>query len=534
MNVKFSSNPIVVKHKNKTVGIVQLDLDPSVKDFILEVTDDTNKTIFKGIVDEDTFLSVDSSSLVVTMLYLDPNSQEVLLRKGINLIEQFGLTDIEMDEKVQSVNVKKLYESILAEVKGRMDNPKGSSAEIDHHTLMMNKTTMDKDARAYVQNKIRHVVAQYGMLSDAQVEETAQKIYAELYGMGILQELDDDPLVGEIMVNGYVYPSFRCEIYYIKFGQKLKYDRTFESFEDMYNVYSRAISFSKKEMNNLENASIEATRANRDRVNVIIPDASESYVLNIRKFGNFLPNLDNMKKYGTVNDYLDQLFSVLVRGKANIGIGGEMSTGKTTLINYLLTYTKPEERKVVIAAINETDVDRVLKGHDIVILNVDEEKNFTFERQLRAALRTTASRIIVPESRGQEFRQVYGANFKTSGNMFTAHALDEEAFLDACVDMYIGDSNYTNISHLKNKIAKTIPIVVIMRMVGSEIRIKSVSEVILDEHRNYKKMNVLCHWVQDPEDVTKGVYKRTENRLSMHLKKLLNEYGVPMSQMEKL
>ena len=69
-----------------------------------------------------------------------------------------------------------------------------------------------------------------------------------------------------------------------------------------------------------------------------------------------------MKKFGTVDDYIDKLMNVVVKGKANIGIGGEMGTGKTSFINYLLTYTEPLERKVVIASVSETDVERVLKG----------------------------------------------------------------------------------------------------------------------------------------------------------------------------
>ncbi|MFF2531485.1 ATPase, T2SS/T4P/T4SS family [Brevibacillus sp. NPDC058079] len=534
MNYKFSSNPIVVKHKNKNVGVIELDLDHTAKEFVLEISDEKNELLFKGEVDEQTFLSVDSSSGSITLLYVDPNDKSVIFRRRVDLMRAFNLSDSEKEKSIKSLSEEALYEKISTLVKELMDNPKGSPKETQYHTLMMNKATMDKDARSYVENKIRHIVAQNADLSDSQVEGFTHRIYANFYGMGILQEIDDDPEVGEIMVNGYTYPSFRCDIYYVKNGEKIMYEKTFKNFGDMYNVFSRSIAFSKKELNNVENAIIEATRANRDRVNIIIPDASESYVMNIRKFGNFVPDLENMKKFGTIDEYLDRLFMVLVKGKANIGIGGEMGTGKTTLINYLLTYTKPDERKVVIASVSETDVDRVLKGHDVVMLNVDDEKNFTFPRHIRASLRTTASRIIVPETRGNEFKQVYEANGKTAGNMFTAHALDDYAFLDMCVDMYVGDGSGFDLDHLKNKLAKTIPIIVIMRKVGTRIRIDSVSEVVLDDNRNFDKMNVLYYWHQDPEDATKGEYRRTDNRISNRLKALLNKYGVPMTQMEHL
>ena len=169
--------------------------------------------------------------------------------------------------------------------------------------------------------------------------------------------------------------------------------------KELENVFRKVVEFSKKELNSTDNAEIEAVRPNRDRVQIIIPDASENWSLNIRKFNNFVPNMEMMRKSGTIDDYNDRLFSVLVRGLANIGIGGFMGTGKTTLINFLLTYTDPITRKVVIASVNETDIDRVLKGHDVIVLNVDEEKGFSFENHLKASLRSTADRIVVPESR---------------------------------------------------------------------------------------------------------------------------------------
>lgn len=536
MEQKFTSNPIVVKHKGRVAGVIELDYDPASKDFILQITDHKNQQLFKGSVDEDTLLTVDASSIVVTLTYIDAHDKSVLFKRQVDLVKTFGLQDIEIEKAIQAERDKSIYEILVEKVKHEMDNPKGTPKEIERHTLMLNQSTMSKEARSYVENKIRQIISQYGELTNSEIDAYTKRIYADFYGMGILQDIDDDPDVGEIMVNAYTYPSFRCDIYYVKRGEKIKYDKTFKNLEDLLHVYSRSIAFSRKELNNLENAIVEATRANRDRVNVIIPDASESYVLNIRKFGNFVPNLVNMKEYGTVDDYIDKLMKALVKGKANIGIGGEMGTGKTTLINYLLTYTQPQERKVVIASVNETDVDRVLKGHDVVILNVDEAKDFTFDKLIRASLRTTASRVIVPESRGAEFKQVYEANLKTKGNMFTAHALDDYSFLDMCVDMYNGDGN-GDVNHLRNKIAKSLDIIVIMKKVGNHIRIKSISEVVLDKQRNFEKMNLLYYWHQDPEapeDVTKGEYRRTDNRLTDSLKTRLNEYGVPMSELKDL
>ncbi|MDF2880108.1 MAG: hypothetical protein K0R54_665 [Clostridiaceae bacterium] len=534
MNRKFSSNPITLKKGNEIVDILELDLDFEDNDFILDICSMNGDNLFYGKVNSDTFISLDVSLCNIITRYINPVTKETVEDKIINIGKEFNIDETERLKKQRVLSEKEFYENLIIEVKDKMDEPGGTQKEVEHHTLMLKMCTMDDNARSYVENKIRQIIFNHDELTEEQINNYTKKIYANFYGMGILQEIDDDIDVGEIMVNGFIHPKFRCDIYYVKNGEKIKYNKTFENLDELINVYSRAISFAKKELNNVENALIEATRANRDRVNIIIPDASESYVLNIRKFGNFVPDLQNMKNYGTVDTFIDNLMKILVFGKANIGIGGEMGTGKTTFINYLLSYTKPIERKVVIASVSETDVERVLKDHDVVILNVNDEKGFSFVKLIRASLRTTASRVIIPESRGDEFKQVYEANLKTKGNMFTAHALDDYSFLDMCVDMYNGDNSNSNIKNVRDKIAKSVDIVIIMRKVGNSIRIKSISEVYLNEKKDFEKMNLLYYWESDKEDSTKGRYVRTNNRISDTFKQRLNEYGVPMSELQDL
>lgn len=523
-------NPIAVKENGRTIGVIPIDIETDESSLLLVILNEDEQVIAEGVLDEESMFSIDTKNSIIQLVFKKIKGESIVKKETISIGEKFAKKDSDKAMEKELELSAGTYERLYNLVKAAMDSPKGTPEEIEEHTRMLNKTTEDAKARHYVESRIRQVISTDTTLTDSDVYFYTNKLYANLYGMGILQPIDDDETIGEIIVNGYVYPTFRCDIYYYQKGKKVKYDKTFDTYEEMYNVFSRAIAFSKKELNNVENAMVEAMRSNRDRVNILIPDASESYVMNIRKFGNFVPDANSMKKSGTVDDLIERLMDVLVRGKANIGIGGEMGTGKTSFINYLLTYTVKDELKVVISSVAETDVERVLKGHHVVILNVDEDKGFTFEKQIRASLRTTASRIIIPESRGAEFKQVYEANLKTKGNMFTAHALDDYSFLDMCVDMYLGDSE-GSIGQIKDKIAKSVDIIIIMRKVGDEIRIKSISEVYLNERREYENMNLLYEWVQDDENPDKGKYVRTENRLSTMMKKRLNESGVPLSHL---
>jgi hypothetical protein len=69
----------------------------------------------------------------------------------------------------------------------------------------------------------------------------------------------------------------------------------------------------------------------------------------------------------------------------------------------------------------------------------------------------------------------------------------------------------------------------VMGKFGSKIRIYSISEVMLDENRNYAGMNKLYEWVIDPENPTEGYYRKS-GKISKRLVESLNKNGVPMSK----
>jgi len=542
---EFIKSPIIViNDEGVACQFIELDYKPFDNFTILEIySGDRNELLgrweFLG-KKENHLITVDRKWLHIRVVY------KVRARDDYgNFVENIiDVREKNLFEKVSSFDVRDVdlerFSNLLDKVKTAMDDPEGEAVEKDEHTKLLKDSVFDRKARNYVIEKIRNIVSEEDDVDDAEIEYFVYKIYAMLYGLGVVQELDDDPEVGEIMVNAVTFPEFKADIYYVKNQKKYKYNKTFSNLQELKNVFDKTIAFSGKQMNNTTDAIIEATRPNRDRVTIVIPRASDNYSLNIRKFSNFVPDEDSMRKAGTVDDTVEQLYKILIKGKANIGIGGPMGTGKTTMINYMLTYTPKMERKVVIASVSETDVDRVLKGHDVVIFNVNEELGFTFGALVRVSLRTTADRVIIPESRGGEFKDLYEANLKTKGNMFTAHATDDESFLDMCVDMYNASPDSANeaIDAVKNKICKAIDVIVMMVRVETAdevcIRIQSISEVCTDEYGHYTHMNRLYEWEFDPENPGVGQYRATGNQISEALSVRLNRFGVKQSEIDKV
>lgn len=243
-------NPIRVIDNGKIVRIVE-----GTKEFkndsvtTVDIVTLSDVPIHSYEITDDLLIELDVNLVSVKLLYLNNN-------------EYVDFEIIELEDKSLKFNElseeEKLYEDLKLKIKQAMDMPDGTEVEVSKHTELLKRTTTDPNARVYVSSKIRKQLIKMSV-NDELVEDLTYRLYAELYGMGVLQELDDDGTVGEIMVNARTFPKFSCDIYYIQNQVKKKYDKTFKTLPEMENVFRKVVEFSKKELNATDNAMVEAT-----------------------------------------------------------------------------------------------------------------------------------------------------------------------------------------------------------------------------------------------------------------------------------
>lgn len=512
---KFNANPISFKYNGKVTNIKELKYDIS-KLFLLEIIDcKDNSVLFEKQLITETLLPIVNleNSTKVLINYYDYKT---------NILKDSEYFYVKIIDNFYS-NVKRYVCANIDYLEFEKDKK--------YHLNMIKECNHNPIARSYLENRIRNLILnKYDLPIDA-VGKYTFKIYSEVYGLGIIQALDDDKNIGEIIVNVLKKDNheFSSKIYYMKDQIKYKYDKSFNNLQEVLTVFRRILSGTGKELNEQKKSKIETTRYNKDRITITIPYFTLNYSLNLRRFEDFIPNEETMIKKGTLNQELIELFKLFVESELNIGIGGKMGYGKSSLINYMLTLIPDKDERVsVICSIDETDIWRTLKDNDILLYMVDDSKGFTFEDAFEKALRSTSNRIIVPEARGKEMKLINKACIQLAGNIFTGHARTDEGFLDACVDMYNADNNYQNLKALKDKIAKDLGIVIIMGKAGNRLVIKTVSEVCFKEN-HFTGFNVLYKWVKNNESPQEGYYTKV-NDFTDNLKELMNENGVSLSR----
>jgi pilus assembly protein CpaF len=256
------------------------------------------------------------------------------------------------------------------------------------------------------------------LLSLEERERLIREIQDEVFGLGPLEPLLQDPSVCDILVNG---PS---SIFVERSG---KLESTVARFKDdahLMRVIDKIVSSMGRRIDE-SNPMVDARLADGSRVNVIIPPlALDGPMMSIRRFAADPYLAEDLVGFGTLTDELVELLRGIVKARLNVLISGGTGSGKTTLLNVVSSFVPADERVVTI----EDAAELQLKQEHVVRLETRpanlEGKGCILSRDLVInSLRMRPDRIIVGEVRGAEALDMLQAmNTGHDGSLTTVHA----------------------------------------------------------------------------------------------------------------
>lgn len=245
-----------------------------------------------------------------------------------------------------------------------------------------------------------------------------EEILNEIFGLGPLQPLMDDPTVADILVNTHK------QVYVERFGKLELTNILFKDDDHLMHIIERIVSQVGRRVDE-SSPMVDARLPDGSRVNAIIPPlAIDGPMLSIRKFGIKDLNVDELYSYGTLTPGMAETLKGIVKARLNILIAGGTGSGKTTLLNVLSSFIPGNERIVTV----EDAAELQLQQPHVVRLETRpanlEGQGAIIQRDLvRNALRMRPDRIIVGEVRGAEALDMLQAmNTGHDGSMTTLHA----------------------------------------------------------------------------------------------------------------
>jgi pilus assembly protein CpaF len=255
-------------------------------------------------------------------------------------------------------------------------------------------------------------------LSGPEKERLSLEVLDEVFGLGPLEPLLQDPTISDILVNG-------AKEVYIERGGVLEETRImFKDNAHLMHIIDKVVSAVGRRVDE-SSPMVDARLADGSRVNVIIPPlAVDGPHLSIRRFGHIPITEDDLLANQTLTEPMLMMLKGAVAARLNIVISGGTGAGKTTFLNVLSGYISDKERIVTI----EDSAELQLKQRHVVRLecrpaNV-EGKGAVHQRQLVInSLRMRPNRIIVGEVRGEEALDMLQAmNTGHDGSLTTIHA----------------------------------------------------------------------------------------------------------------
>src|SRR5579872_3311200 len=336
-------------------------------------------------------------------------------------------------------------------------------------------TVRDERTRAQAYAVIQDLVANLNTpMSGRERESLALEVLDEVFGLGPLEPLLQDPSINDILVNGHK------QVYVERAGILEESNVMFKDNAHLMNIIDKVVSAVGRRVDE-SSPMVDARLADGSRVNVIIPPlAIDGPHISIRRFGHIPITEDDLLKNQTLTKPMLELLRAAVRARINIVISGGTGAGKTTLLNVLSGYISEKERIVTI----EDSAELQLKQRHCVRLETRpaniEGTGSIMQRQLVInSLRMRPDRIVVGEVRGEEALDMLQAmNTGHDGSMTTVHANSPRDAIARIETMALMANLNLPEKAVRRQIASAVQLIVqISRFTDGSRRVTHVTEI---------------------------------------------------------
>lgn len=246
-----------------------------------------------------------------------------------------------------------------------------------------------------------------------EVESLKYRIIRDKIGMGVLEPLITDPWIEDISCSGIgpVYIEHKI------FGG-LKSNIEFHNHEEIDEFVLKLAEKIKKPVT-FRNPIVDATLPDGSRINIVYGgDVSKNGSnFTIRKFMGIPLSIIDICNSGALTWQMAAYLSLIVESEMNFFVSGETASGKTTLMNALMTFIPAHAKIVSIEDTPEVQVPHPNWTREVVRGNMSQGGgSVDMFSLLKAALRQRPNEIIIGEIRGEEGNIAFQA-------MMTGHAV---------------------------------------------------------------------------------------------------------------
>jgi flagellar protein FlaI len=252
------------------------------------------------------------------------------------------------------------------------------------------------------------------------------RVERDKIGVGVLQPLILDPNIEDISCSGLGSVYVEHKVF-----KGLKSTITFENEAELDDFVLRLSERIKKPVT-YKNPIVDATLPDGSRINIVYGgDVSKrGSNFTIRKFATTPMSIVEIAMTRSLSWEMAAYLSLIIEEGMNMFVSGETASGKTTLMNAVTTFIRPDAKIVSIEDTPELQVPHQNWVREVVRGAMSEaDSSVSMFSLLKAALRQRPDEIIVGEIRGEEGAIAFQAMQTGHACMATFHASTVEKLI---------------------------------------------------------------------------------------------------------
>ncbi|MCD6243495.1 type II/IV secretion system ATPase subunit [Candidatus Bathyarchaeota archaeon] len=424
-------------------------------------------------------------------------------------------------EKTGKIKYEVIEPTLLKEEEEQLEEIKKLlMEEID---ISLKEIETREKAEEYLKRKFQEVIKDYKLKIEKEaIDKLLYYVVRDFLGYGKIDPLMKDHLIEDISADGVGIPVYVWHRVY----ESMPTNIVFETEEELNSFIIRLAYLAGKNIS-LATPLIDASLPDGSRVQLTYGNeiTRRGSTFTIRRFRVDPLTISDLIAFNTMSAEMAAYFWYIIENRSSILVSGGVAAGKTTTLNCLSMFIKPELKIVSVEDTPELNLPHENWIPSVVRpgFGLNGKGSITLFDLLKAAVRQRPDYIIVGEVRGEEAYTLFQAIATGHLGMCTLHAESVEAVINRL------ESEPMNIPRPLIAMIDDIVIQVRTEVNGKPARrVSTVTEIV---GMDPKTKEILAHEVYkwDPKSdsfVYSGksyVLERHRERLGLTKKEVENE-----------
>jgi flagellar protein FlaI len=324
------------------------------------------------------------------------------------------------DPVTQKIRYEVIEPTLLKEEQQYLDEIK--TLLMEELSVSVKDLETHEKAVEYLKSKVAEVIKDYKLkIPKETVEKLMYYIVRDFIGYGKIDALMRDHMIEDISADGVDIPLYVWHREY----ESLPSNVIFKSADELNNFIIRLAFLSGKQIS-IASPILDASLPDGSRIQMTYGSeiTRRGSTFTVRRFRVDPLTISDLLTLKTLSSDMAAYFWYAIENRASVLVAGGVATGKTTILNCLSMFIKPEFKIVSVEDTAELNLPHENWIPSVVRGGAEEKKAgaITLFDLLKAAVRQRPDYIIVGEVRGEEAYTLFQAMATGHLGMCTVHA----------------------------------------------------------------------------------------------------------------